>query len=418
MINRRLVGHILLLLLIVLLFPSLRFLRGMLVSKLVDLVLPLFVLGAGLFLTCGAVFPIQGWRMHWRVFLLLVGWYLGRNRPCFVVRDGRDEERIPGSPLVGRVGIGIILVDSSSVVVLERGSSRSRVIGPGVSFLVSDGEPLPDGWDNEWSVIFTERFEKIRGVIDLRRQRRRRRVHAVTRDGIEVSVVLDVDFMLEPGKWVGWDTPYQFTREAACKAVYGEAIDEEETETYDWAEGVAVRAADELRHILSEYTLDQLYSTIDMDRDPQLGIQRALNEKLSSIAASKGARLLGTTLGVIRVPEEVIKQRVTNWQAEWIRRQTIIEAQGEAEAKQRMEVARALAQLEMIQSITEGLQEAQVAGAPMTSDLISLRLLEALEKLAHEAEAQSMITGRGLRQFEAMLQAAYVEGEQVPWEQV
>ncbi len=416
MVNRRLVGHILLLLFVVLLFPSLRFLKGMLVSKLVDLVLPLFMLGAGLFLSCGAVFPIQGWQMRWKVFLLLVGWYLGRNRPCFVVRDGQAEERIPGSPLVGRGGIGIILVDGSNVVVLERGSSCSRVIGPGVSFLLSDGEPLPDGWDDEWNVISTERYEWIRGVIDLRRQRRRRHVHAVTRDGIEISVVLDVDFVLESGRWVRTDTPYQFTRKAACSAAYGEAVDEEDAEIYDWAEGVAVRAADELRHILSEYTLDQLYSADEPDRDPQLVIRRALNEKLPSIVASKGARLLGTTLGVIRAPKEVIEQRVTNWQAEWIRRQTILEARGEAEARQRMEVARALAQLEMIQSITEGLQEAQVAGAPLTSDLVSLRLLEALEKLAHEAEAQSMVTGRGPRQFEAMLEAAYAEGGQIPLE--
>lgn len=416
MISRRSIGHFLLLLFLMLLFPSLRALRGMLVSKIVDLALPLLMLGAGLFLACRAVFPIQGWRMQWRAFLLLIGWYLGRNRPCFVVHDGQYEERIRGSPLIGRGGIGIILVDSSSIVVLERGSSCSRVIGPGISFLVSDGEPLPDGLDDEWNVIFTERFERIRGVMDLRRQRRRRRIHAVTRDGIEISVVLDVDFVLEPGKWIGWGTPYRFTKEAACKAVYGETIDEEEAETFDWAEGVAVRAADELRHILSEYTLDQLCSADKPDRDPQLVIQRVLNDKLPSIVTSKGARLLGTTLGVIRVPKEVSEQRVANWQAEWIRRQTIIEARGEAEAKQRMEVARALAQLEMIQSITEGLQEAQVAGAPLTSDLISLRLMEALEKLAHEAKAQSIVTGGGLRQFETMLQAAYTEGEQTPWE--
>jgi polyferredoxin len=62
MMSRRSVSHILLLLFVVLLFPALRPLKGTLVNHIVDLALPLLVLAAGLYLACGAVFPIQGCR--------------------------------------------------------------------------------------------------------------------------------------------------------------------------------------------------------------------------------------------------------------------------------------------------------------------------------------------------------------------
>jgi len=370
---------------LLLLFPGVKLLRREFYGTFLDLTIALLSFVGTLALASQFLFPIQGSRARWKALHCLASWYFGLNHPCFIVHDGHNEERIKGNRL-SRLGTGVILVDSNSAVVLERGTSFSRVLGPGTAF--------------------TQRFEHIRGAIDLRPQIRQRRVHALTRDGIDIYVDLFIEFEIKRGKNSDPRMPYSFTDQAVFRAVYGESIGEKEK--YDWGEAVATLAADQLRHIISCYTLDQLYAPDELDRNPRAEIQRTLNDMLPAIAIGKGVHFLDVTLGVFQAPKEIVQQRIKSWQADWVRRTLVIQARGEAEALRRRELARAQAQLEMILSITQGLKGITLP-TPQGVELISLRFVEALEKMASEPLTRSLLPPETIQTLDTLLRSAKQE---------
>ncbi len=138
-----------------------------------------------------AVLPVNSfldvWRTTWHLFL----YTLRLHGPAIFVKDGkalvtREDER--------RVGPGVVVVDFNSAVVLE------EMILPSGFFAVLKGIVqklllllrLTDRFESPRArgcgVIFTRPHERIRGVVDLRKQfRMQRGVSAYTREGIEVS---------------------------------------------------------------------------------------------------------------------------------------------------------------------------------------------------------------------------------------
>ena len=84
-------------------------------------------------------------------------------------------------------GPGVLDVDENSAVVLERFGHFTRAVGPGYYLL--------------------ERFERVRGAVDLRAQLRKSGSKVYTRDGIPVQYDVEIEFRLL-GETVA-DAPYK-----------------------------------------------------------------------------------------------------------------------------------------------------------------------------------------------------------------
>ena len=121
-------------------------------------------------------------------------------RPFVMVVEGRIKELGSDSTLVRIGGRGGILTYNDSAAVLEQGGRLTRVIGPG-------------------QMDSLELFERVRDVIDLRPMRWEYPVEALSKEGILVTVSVDVTFQVDTGGREPTDkTPYPALNEAIFKA--------------------------------------------------------------------------------------------------------------------------------------------------------------------------------------------------------
>jgi len=341
------------------------------------------------------LFPVRTWCARLNAWWCFLVWYIGRHRPGYVVQNGKVEDRLKGNRFGGWAGI--VLVDSSSAAVMDDGLQYTRIVGPYAS---------QHCWFSRQarsSTFFLKKYEQVCGVVDLRRHRAVRHVRAITRDGLEVSNDLIIDFQIRRVEQLpDPKIPYTFDEKAVFRAVYSEAVRKEQTETpipesqpqapshskceYRWTDAVINEGTEELRNLVARYSLDQLYAIEDPDREPRIEIEQRLLTLLQERMASRGVDVLNVTLGVFDVLTPVVSQRIETWKAEWERRQKITLAQGESEQKRRMEIARALAQLEMIENITRALPDNDDA---LSKDIVTLRLIQAVEAMAQSSSAHA-----------------------------
>jgi hypothetical protein len=138
-----------------------------------------------------AVLPVNGfldvWRTTWHLFLYTIR----LHGPAIFVKDGkaqvtREDER--------RVGPGVVVIDFNSAVIFEEmilppgllGGSKGIVQKLLLALRLTDRFESPRA--RGCGVVFTRPRERIRGVVDLRKQfRMQPEVSAYTREGIEVS---------------------------------------------------------------------------------------------------------------------------------------------------------------------------------------------------------------------------------------
>lgn len=351
---------------------------------------------AGTFFAAQFLFPVRTLWARVNAWWCFLVWFIGFHRPGYVVRDGKAEDRLNGNRFGGWAGI--VIVDSSDVAVMDDGLQYTRTLGPNA---------VQQRWFARWlpparsSTFFLNKYEQVCGVVDLRRQRALRHVKTITRDGIEVECDLYVDFQIRRAtRPPEAAVPYTYDERAVFEAVYAEAVRKEQGHwpvadkpdskgyskcEYRWPDAVMNEGAEELRNLIALYTLDQLYGVEDPDSEPHVEIERLLLSLLQARMLNKGVDVSNVMLGVFDAPPAVIKQRLETWKAEWERRQKIIWAQGESERERRREVARALAQLEMIETITQGLPSGNEA---LSKDIVTLRLIQSLEAMAQASAAR------------------------------
>ena len=100
-----------------------------------------------------------------------------------------------------------------------------------------------------------------------------------------------------------------------------------------------------------------------------------------------GIDVTDMTMGTVDLLKEhkefVGGQMLANWKAEWNRRATVLVAQGQAKKLQLTEEARAEAQANMIQALTEGFRIAtgENATEDVSREVIALRFIDTLEAL-------------------------------------
>jgi regulator of protease activity HflC (stomatin/prohibitin superfamily) len=158
----------------------------------------------------------------------------------------------------------------------------------------------------------------------------------------------------------------------------------------------------ELANEFAERRLDDLSSPEDPDIHPLREIVEGSLAKIREEVAPSGIDILNMEIGIVEPPADikghVTEQRISNWMIEWKRRATILKSEGDAIAMQAQEEAHAEAQANMIQALTEGFRIATAGDASLSSEVIAMRFIDALETLMHTQPGKQTANDRAEEQ--------------------
>jgi len=271
----------------------------------VGLILLAVIVGSVIFLASDFIFATRG-GARWRSFLYLLYWILGMSGTYREVKDGNVKEVKRGKPAVKANVTELITVHPDHAVVLERGGSYTRVVGPGR--------------------VYAEPGEVIKKVIRTCGQSVDDKAEDIfTKDEIPVTVHFSIAFRIasDPTRRVELGKPYPFSEEAALKAAYNVGN----------IEG-AMKGVGEslLRDKIAQCSLDEIYDPLNPDTFPLGDIRRQLKEQLENIARNWGLVVSSFKINRVEVPDEVRKQMLERWQGVWTRNEAVEQERTEREA--------------------------------------------------------------------------------------
>jgi hypothetical protein len=230
-------------------------------------------------------------------------------------------------------------------------------------------------------------------VIDLRRHFRTQPVRLLTRDGISlesrVSTMFQVKRMADPPD-DNWQFP--FDQDAIFNVNYLGNFNTE-SENYaamPWTERVPRQAASALIGEVSRLSLDELFQPDESRAAPLEIIKERVTKSVTKTFDKYGIEVILVGVAPFQVPEDIQAERVKIWQARWQQRIDVEMGSAESERARRLKLARARAQIEMIERLTDGLETIRQTGQNVT-DILSLRLIEAIEEAESNASVRALI---------------------------
>lgn len=277
------------------------------------------------------------------------------------------------------------IVASHLALILARENEFTRAVGPGY--------------------VRLNRGERITHLVDLRRQQRRVTVRAVSADGIPLQTTIGVAFwvrrsILNVENDPAGNLPYSYNREAILRLAFTESHTPEANRP--WPERVASQAATNLVAQLSRYRLDQLYLATDQQNQNEIvplarleeQVQRDLEDQLLDMFDCRNNRdqcpveILRIRITALIPPPEVVEQRIESWKTALQQRIALRQAEGAAEEIRSLTAARARAQLEMLESLTENILTMHQAYEADLSQIVMLRMIEAMDEAMADTDAR------------------------------
>jgi regulator of protease activity HflC (stomatin/prohibitin superfamily) len=151
-------------------------------------------------------------------------------------------------------------------------------------------------------------------------------------------------------------------------------------------------------------------------QSPRQTIAKELEEELKKSVSGLGAKILGVTLGEIRLADEVFNQWVESWQAEWESWSEGLKAEWDAQKELALVTTGAGAQRKLFTDITqvfEDFEKEKTEGKDFRK-LVTMRLIKVLEGASLDPYTRMFLPDQALRTL-ANLQALYADllaGEQ------
>ena len=233
--------------------------------------------------------------------------------------------------------------------------------------------------------------EKIRHTIDLRTQKRtERRVRVTTRDAIQIVTNITVNFCIKSGDH-SQNKPilYPYDQNAIFQISYADAIDGY-GDPMPWKDKIVPQAITYAIQEVSKYTLNELMqlengvSNIDE-------INRVVQQRMEEKFAKRGVEILRARLSNPALPNQILNQYFNEWKARWDEKIQEKYAVREAQALRQRKEARARAQNKMIQAIARNLSQMQQKDDSDMVEIITLRMIEALEEAVAEGSVRAKI---------------------------
>ena len=362
-----------------------------------------------------AVFELFHPRVLRHLIIPVLGWYLAYNAAVSLVQTLYDlPDKQNARNLLSRLQtrgtsqIKPLVVSSKTLIEAREKSELLRVGGPGRIAVVA-GDVAVTELNGRFhrilgpGVHMLDRLEYVRAILDLRQQERiATDISLVTQDGIQVTADITITFRLEMGDELpSKSKPYPYDEEAVRLAAYNETVlANGSVSTWDNAPLNSVKT--NLAKIITNYRLDELLHTRQTD-DPFLAIRNDLVHQVRPFLFNQGIELLSLHISRLDMPAAVSEQYIQYWQMQGKTQIRLQQAEGEAMALEEMEIARAEAEMTMIQAIVEGVQRARrISNTNNMHEIIALRLVEALEKMAKQSQQSAALPMSLLPQIDEM----------------
>lgn len=269
-------------------------------------------------------------------------------------------------------GPGKIKLPATYVGVTEMNNRFCRVLSPGKSNLNA--------------------FEYIHTILDLRQQDRfLPNVSLASLDGIPFRASINIVFRIKPGSHPTEQKPYPYDEEAVRQVAYLETVSNQEGNVRNWEDLTGLRASGVLQSIARKYTLDQMFFPGEQGEVLYEPIQNEFRRTVYRAFSSMGLELLEVRIVNIELPDPVKDRYVAYWQSQSDAELNIKKARNKVAQLEKIESARADAEETMINAILEGVHKArQSGGTSRITEIVALRLVEAMERMAISSEESQM----------------------------
>lgn len=358
---------------------------------------------------------------HWKVLrhiiAVAVGWYFAFDAAVILVKllydlPDRADARQFLSRLLGLASpvSSIPEIDPATLAKHRQESVLLRVGGPG-KLKVPTGHVMVTELNGRFHHILPAgihtlgRYEYIHAVLNLQPQERSAdQFTAYSRDGIELHISLSLKYRLKKGSQaVSKENPYPYDETAVRTAAYAQTVLDDDGKTGTWEEAPLAIAKSTLSGILAQFLLDEIIYPEQPGEEPYRTLNKNLERKARSKLNKIGIDLLDVAINQLELPPDVNDQYIEYWKSEWQSQMLLKMVDGKASAAEKMEIARAEAEMTMVQAILEGIQRARREGAAAHMDeVIALRLVEALEKMARHSQQASPVPSALLTQLDGI----------------
>lgn len=350
-----------------------------------------------LYVFSGYMLPLREGAGRTLAFRSLLTFSLGTNYPYHVMKDRKLEERVPGNAYRSFLaGPGIVLTGCDHVVVLTDGTNVKVPEEPGLTF--------------------TDRFEVVQRVIDLRPQLRSFFVEARTLDGILTRVLTFIPFRINwGGQKPEMGRPFPFQRRAVFRAVTNELVEQQLDVKHDWDKQVEIVATRIMRDIICRYRFDDLclalgpyvegaediFSRYAADegafpqipkRDPRYRIRDELVSRLKREMKPYGIEVIGGGISnLLPVDRALIQRRIDNWRTKWQSRIRAVEAESRATIIEHVDQSQAGVDQAMFLTIARLLSENTDEGRDISEEIVAATYVAALERMAENPNVSELI---------------------------
>ncbi len=310
------------------------------------------------------------------------------STPLIINPDTLIDDR--GKSVLLRVGgPGKIKLPATYVGVTEMNDRFCRILPPGTSTLHA--------------------FEYLHSVLDLRQQDRFKQIVSLTsRDGLTFRASINIVYRLKTGAPPTQQKPYPYDPEAVRTAAYTQTVVDNEGSVQSWEGAPLGMAMGILNGIVRQYSLDEIFFPKRKEDALFEVIQNEFRRKLLNGLANIGLEMLEAHVVNLELPEEIKDLYVEYWQSVSETDIKLRRVEGDASKVEKWEAARADAEETMIDAILEGINKAQQSGVTTNvSEVVALRLVEALESMAINAPYGAVQTDKYLPALEQIRSDLY-----------
>ncbi len=289
------------------------------------------------------------------------------SRPSIFVDKGKMQIGPEEVNLIDRIGgPGLVMVGQGNVVLFEKLTGLSRVVGEGRHDI--------------------HRFEFIKEVVSMDEQYHSlENVKAVTVDGIPVQVsLIHIRFKLRERE-SDWASTYGDSlrgdayRGAVKNYAYNRLVSAEGFMTI--SQMVAEVIKQSVKKYINRHTIDQIITPDDRTIDSRMAMKRELSgPEVRAALKDIGARLIGVELGAFEFPNTPIDHfRLGKWKETKRGEIKVLEAEGQAYELSRQDAVRSKSQAEMIQGIITALEDLRIDDVKDLDALIKIRTAQILD---------------------------------------
>lgn len=349
------------------------------------------------------IFSFFHWKVLRHVIAVIVGWYFAYDAAVLLVRILYDlPDKASAQKFLSRLqGVAGTTTTTTKIPEITPATLEDRtdsvllgVGGPG-RIKVPPGHVMVTELNGRFQRILPAgghtlgRYEYIHAVLNLQPQRRTAdKFTAYSRDGIELSVGVSVVYRLKMGSQSATkDNPYPYDETAVRQVAYMQTVVDEKGTVSTWEETPINMAKSTLIGILAGYRLNEIIFPERPGEEPYRTLRNELQRKLRGSLNNLGLDLQGVGIERLDLPEGVNEQYIDYWKSHWESQMLLTLVDGRATAVEEMEIARAEAEITMIQAIQEGIQRARREGATVhMEEVVAMRLVEALELMAQQSQ--------------------------------